>query len=879
MRRNDNRVKPKPWELIDGVFYPYVEIPIESGITTVVGANESGKSHLLSAIKKAITGKFIERLDFCRYSPLFTVRKNELKYPDFGTQWSNFSDDEREIIRKLVRATESLSLQEISLFRVNKSELILYTPDPGNPTGYATFSLKDESEKKAIESLLPTILEIDSKVALPSSVPIKLLAELDSVKKWKSLSEFPEEIDMLDGKQGAKPTSGLFEILERNYRLQIIQDLDKFGSFSDFVNGVPAFSDSKQEQINDPKVIQVLKSIHSTLGRSQDIYSENIEGYRLAHKLICTIGQVDPDALVDLAQAIEEGKQGYANGIIDKINHQLSTNLNFPSYWVQDTNFSLRVMARDHDLVFTITDRTGTEYSFEERSQGLRYFLSYYIQYRSHESNPNISEILLMDEPDAYLSSQAQQDLLKIFDSFANPEPSSHLSRSMQVVYVTHSPFLIDKNHGERIRVLQKGNEDEGTRVVEDVSKNHYEPLRSSIGAFVGETAFIGNCNLMVEGISDQILLAGAIKYLRAVNAPKYENLDLNHLTIVPSGSASHIPYLVYLARGRDVEQPAVIVLLDGDDAGRDAKKQLQGKGGRYKRPVLSSEFILQVSDIKDLCHLAIESTANVETEDLIPLPICIQATKDYFQDFLGIDQSELQFLTEDLVVEESNSSTVLKALENALTKKGKGDIKITKLGFARHVISVVNSWMNSNNIEEKEAVSQFQENFRRLFIKLGEMQRKAQQRLKGEKLSDKIERCKNDFLASHPTCARREDGFLLLETLENVLDGFTDKASQKEIVATRESIQNLRETYQLRTDATRVIDDFDGFKKSLERIRYAGLLSSQPSDLINHESEAAGEKIMQASEVEDHTDLQESAILENLQVPRKNSGKGDPKT
>lgn len=95
-----------------------------------------------------------------------------------------------------------------------------------------------------------------------------------------------------------------------------------------------------------------------------------------------------------------------------------------------------------------------------------------------------------MDEPDAYLSSQAQQDLLKIFDLFANPEIGSHLTQPIQVVYVTHSPFLIDKNHSERIRVLQKGNEDEGTRVVKDAARNHYEPLRSSIGAYVWRNHF-----------------------------------------------------------------------------------------------------------------------------------------------------------------------------------------------------------------------------------------------------------------------------------------------------------------------------------------------------------------------------------------------------
>jgi predicted ATP-dependent endonuclease of OLD family len=76
-------VKPKPWEKIDNAFYPYIEVPLDPTITTIVGANESGKSHLLSAIEKAISGNNIERSDFCRYSNFFTVKQNELKYPDF----------------------------------------------------------------------------------------------------------------------------------------------------------------------------------------------------------------------------------------------------------------------------------------------------------------------------------------------------------------------------------------------------------------------------------------------------------------------------------------------------------------------------------------------------------------------------------------------------------------------------------------------------------------------------------------------------------------------------------------------------------------------------------------------------------------------------
>ena len=628
LRKNDERVKPKPWEKVNNTFYPYIEVPIENKITTVVGANESGKSHLLSAIEKAITGERIERSDFCRYSPFFTVRQNELKYPDFGTEWSGFSESEKVNLRKILVIPENVIFDRLLIFRQNITDLTIYLPEKGEYRPY-TIQKKQVLE---LQELLPSILKIESNVALPSNVPIKKLVELGNE-------------DYLGGRK--------FEILGRAQRSKIIDALDVFSDNPGLITKVRYLWGGDREEI-DNEAVESLKAIISAVDEvtfSDKEKARREKEFDLAFKLICKIAQVDTKALLDLADAIKNGMQGYANGILEKINRQLAINLNFPNYWVQDRNFCLKVMARDYDLVFTITDRTGTEYSFDERSQGLRYFLSYFIQYRSHEPHASKSEILLMDEPDAYLSSQAQQDLLKIFDLFSSPDPGSHIKQPIQVVYVTHSPFLIDKNHAERIRVLQKGNEDEGTRVVKDAARNHYEPLRSSIGSYVGETTFIGNCNLMVEGLSDQILIAGATTYLRSIGTPNLETLDLNQITIVPSGSASHIPYLVYLARGRDVEQPAVIVLLDSDNSGNDAKKQLYKGGGQHRKPLLKEQFILQVGDLSEEFSLAINDVSSkLEIEDIIPLPICIAAIKSYLQEFLQVDEAELSYLTEELV-------------------------------------------------------------------------------------------------------------------------------------------------------------------------------------------------------------------------------------
>lgn len=48
-------------------------------------------------------------------------------------------------------------------------------------------------------------------------------------------------------------------------------------------------------------------------------------------------------------------------------------------------------------------------------------------------------------------------------------------------------------------------------------------------------------------GQADQVLLAGISSFARRQGTTG-ETLDLNALSLVPSGSAEHIPYMVYLA-------------------------------------------------------------------------------------------------------------------------------------------------------------------------------------------------------------------------------------------------------------------------------------------------------------------------------------------
>src|SRR5690348_11787325 len=81
MRKFRPGAREYPWEKIGTGWFPYVRVPIDPQVTTIVGANESGKTHLLSAIENGITGKKISSEDICRHSEFFTVGKGQMRWP------------------------------------------------------------------------------------------------------------------------------------------------------------------------------------------------------------------------------------------------------------------------------------------------------------------------------------------------------------------------------------------------------------------------------------------------------------------------------------------------------------------------------------------------------------------------------------------------------------------------------------------------------------------------------------------------------------------------------------------------------------------------------------------------------------------------------
>lgn len=779
LRKFHPKAEFQPWDKIDELNFPFVRVPIEPTVTAVVGANESGKSHLLSAIKKGLTGEEIDNVDTCRYSQFYSVEKGKRKLPDFGFEFTELDKNVKDFLVSITTQKRQ-SFSSFFFFRIQK-QVCIYLPT-SKKNEFELIELEDEQVEK-IQEFLPHPFEIESKVGLPNSVFIKSL--------------FDDEVNA--------------SVSDRKSRIE-------------FLDKIQEFTNSKFALFQDASTVtqnaQAIVSEFADLRRSSNNggQAENKTEIGLATDLICKIAKVDPKALQELHEAIKDGNDGHVAGLVQDINRQLEISLNFPSWWVQDKSFQLKVNEREVDLVFTIRDRTNTEYSFSERSSGLKYFLSYYVQYLAHEPHKSKNEILLMDEPDAYLSSQAQQDLLKIFNSFA--EPKTDKIKPIQVVFVTHSPFLIDKNHAERIRVLEKGISDEGTRIVNDAGKNHYEPLRSAFGSFVGETAFIGSTNLFVEGISDQILLAGASLHLRKKSTLQEEVLDLNNLTIVPAGSASHIPYLVYLARGRDVEKPATIVLLDSDDSGNKAKEKLK-RDEVNKKQILREDLILQLGELATESGLTLPTNELNDIEDLVPLPLCVEAIKGYLKTFSKAPNDIVNKIDEALIQSKiATGKALIKSIKE--TVEGLGDFHIEKVGFARSLMDVVKELEKNAKPVQKTALEQFETNMKILFSRLNKIKRIAERELTKERVSMKIKRLKNEFVQDNRSSAPREQAFLLFERIEASLDNSDESDS------VRASLLKIEREFNIATEKQLPIDNYEKFKEALEQISYAGKLDTQ---------------------------------------------------
>ncbi len=326
LRKAHRDAHADPWELTeDGLWYPYVRIPIERSVTPVVGANESGKSQLLAAIARALTGEGIVRSDYCRYSPFFAVDK-EMARPDFGCRLEASGDDEARAAAAACGRRDA-SVREIVVIRQGNGTTRVFVPSTAGEDAWEEVPAAD---LRAIELLVPRPVVINRDTPIPASVPLSIL------------------------KDGVISADG--EELPRRSRFRSIVTAFSGNLFDWFAGETNVTTHARP----------IAAAFEGAVASQGD--TDLAAQYRLADDLLVKVAGVDRTAFAELDSALADEREGFANSVVDQINARLAERLNLQRWWTQDSEFELRVTPREFDLAFTVRDRTKIEYSVARRT-------------------------------------------------------------------------------------------------------------------------------------------------------------------------------------------------------------------------------------------------------------------------------------------------------------------------------------------------------------------------------------------------------------------------------------------------------------------------------------------------------------------------------
>lgn len=241
------------------------------------------------------------------------------------------------------------------------------------------------------------------------------------------------------------------------------------------------------------------------------------------------------------------------------------------------------IWARVKDTKHAVTTTLGT------RSRGFVWFFSFLAWYQKlRKENNNL--ILLLDEPGLSLHAKAQGDLLHYFEKELKPHH--------QLVYTTHSPFMVDPVHFDCVRIVQDlgiepdsenlPQEQLGTKVLSDVleaTPDSLFPLQGALGYEIHQTLFIGPNNLIVEGVSDLLYIQTISALLQAKGEPGLSS----DWTITPVGGSDKVPTFVALIGAQT--NLNVAVLIDYQ------KRDEQRIENLYKKKLLEAKQVFTYAD------------------------------------------------------------------------------------------------------------------------------------------------------------------------------------------------------------------------------------------------------------------------------------------
>lgn len=571
-----------------------------SRITSIIGRNESGKSNLLLALRSLNPAEGFSELsaikDFPRHRRLQECTP-ETKV--LTTTWELTEDDQEELAEILPRAKD---IQEVTIGRYYKakrwvsfgglSDLPFDVKDVAGAVRKIVPAVKAAAEKKED----PTIKQALIKAADNFEVAIAIQPGINK-EKWAAnaktaLSALRQALASADAELTDAQDNHVVTLEDLSD--SILQDGEAQKKAREWaVNQLPVFM-----YLDDYPELEGHQNIHEFLERKKnntqtaaDIYFEKL----------CKVADLKPDELQSLlSKEDHETRNQLANRASAVVTAELRRLWN-------DRQLKVRFNLDSHHMDTFVSDPNAVfdvEVNLNERSRGFRWFFSFYITF-SADTNGGAAEdaILLLDEPGLYLHAKSQFDLLKLFeDDFEN-----------QIVYTTHSPFMVPAHNLDSVRTVNIGAK--GTTVTNDPSGDSKTlfPLQAALGYDLAQSLFIGPNNLIVEGVTDFWILNSISEYL----ADQGRTSLHKDLTLTPAGGAQKISYMVALLTS---EQMNVLVLFDDEKASNATRDEL------IKSKLIQEQNVVFVSEA-----FASGKIVEADIEDLLEPDVYIKLVKESY--------------------------------------------------------------------------------------------------------------------------------------------------------------------------------------------------------------------------------------------------------
>ena len=557
---------------------------IDNDVTILVGMNESGKTSALEAIAKT---NYFQNDSAFEFNTTYDYPRKEKKKMDK-------SGDNPEAITLKFFISDELIKQinndiGTSVFAVKE-----FTRTTKYDNSHTIGNVKVDYHK-FVESQTKK-LEISSKTLNDKLLKVKNVEDLDNL-----IEEYKEDA----------------------YKKKL-QTLKKYYESSSWDDPIAQYVYINYLKPNLPKYLYYDEyySLPSKIS-IEELQKDNLEEEELkTAKALFELADIDIDELIN-ADEYEDYRaelEATEATITDELFKYWNTNNNLDIVFDIE-KVEKKINNNQHTIIEHIlnirvkNNRNRVSLPLKNRSKGFNWFFSFLVWFKRIQEDKHSNYILLLDEPGLNLHASAQNDLLKFIED---------LTQDYQIIYTTHSPFMIEPLKLDRVRtVIETQNGTQISDSIQDKDPNTLFPLQAALGYDIAQNLFISEKNLLVEGVSDLIYLQ-IISSILEKNNRIFLNKDI---TIVPVGGMDKVATFISLLRGNDLQ---IVCLLDSfNDAKSKAKLDdiTKGKIINSKNILYFDQFVnTSKADIEDLFakddylklfNKAFDEYENIKVEDL----------------------------------------------------------------------------------------------------------------------------------------------------------------------------------------------------------------------------------------------------------------------